>query len=84
MNCCAVCSDFTPYNIKRSSSSSSADTIAQGWKFNNWPEPKIEERFQPDMVDLTLFLDSVGSVGSVGSAENKIIFHIFGHWPINN
>lgn len=43
---------------------SGADTIAQGWKFNNWPDPKIEERFQPDMVDLTLFL------GSVGSAEN--------------
>ncbi len=64
MNCYAVCSDFTLYNIKRSSSSSSADTIAQGWKFNNWPESKIEERFQPDMVDLTLFL------GSVGSAEN--------------
>lgn len=30
---------------------SEADTIAQGWKLNNWPEPKIEERFQPDMVD---------------------------------
>ena len=37
---------------------SGADTIAQGWKFNNWPEPKIEERFLPDMVDLTLFLGS--------------------------
>jgi len=40
---------------------SGADIILKGWKENHWPKPQIRELFDPDQVELTLSLGSVGS-----------------------
>lgn len=37
---------------------SGVDTIRKGWASNKWPEPVIRELYDPEQVELTLFLGS--------------------------
>ena len=37
---------------------SGADIMLKGWKDNGWQQPTVKEVFQPDRVEITLFLDT--------------------------
>ena len=48
-------------SVDRLCAGSGVDTIKKGWASNKWPEPVIRELYEPEQVELTLYL---------GSAEN--------------